>query len=93
MSSTPVMHLFISGRVQGVGFRYATYKKALSLGLKGWVRNLSDGRVEVWIEGTEILQNELLGWCYQGPAYADVSHVDIQHLSSPTSSCEIFKIK
>lgn len=92
MSSTQAMHLFISGRVQGVSYRYATHNQALSLGLKGWVRNLSDGRVEVWIEGSETLQNKLLTWCYEGPAFAHVSHIDIQNVSS-TSLCETFKIK
>ncbi|MDO8602755.1 MAG: acylphosphatase [Candidatus Omnitrophota bacterium] len=47
------MHVFYSGHVHGVGFRYATRDIAESLGLKGWVRNLVDGRVEIVAEGNE----------------------------------------
>lgn len=45
-------HLFFSGRVQGVGFRYKAYYIAQSLGLTGWVRNCYDGRVEMEVQGT-----------------------------------------
>lgn len=44
-------HIFYSGVVQGVGFRYTVQRLALSLSLKGWVKNLSDGRVEIIVEG------------------------------------------
>lgn len=44
-------HLYFSGRVQGVGFRYRSYYIARSLGLTGWVKNLSDGRVEMEVQG------------------------------------------
>ena len=46
-------HIFVSGRVQGVGFRYRTYYLAESLGLTGWVRNLYDERVEMELQGRE----------------------------------------
>lgn len=46
-------HIYVSGRVQGVGFRYRTLSYAQELGLTGWVKNLDDGRVEMELQGTE----------------------------------------
>ncbi|MEY8351889.1 acylphosphatase [Lachnospiraceae bacterium 54-53] len=46
-------HIYVSGRVQGVGFRFRTQYYAKGLGLTGWVRNLDDGRVEMELQGTE----------------------------------------
>lgn len=48
-----VVHIFVSGRVQGVGFRYTVLQKALRQKVTGWVRNLDDGRVEILAEGTK----------------------------------------
>lgn len=52
-------HIFVSGRVQGVGFRYRTRYLAESLGITGWVRNLYDERVEMEIQGREEDMNQL----------------------------------
>lgn len=52
-------HIFYSGTVQGVGFRYTVQRFAKELQLKGWVRNLSDGRVEILVEGEEAKIQEL----------------------------------
>jgi acylphosphatase len=54
------LHLYCSGSVQGVGFRYAAERLAEDLGLAGWVRNLTDGRVEVLVEGKESALGEFL---------------------------------
>ena len=62
------LHLFVSGRVQGVFFRASTRDKARSLGLTGWVRNLADGRVEGLFEGGESDLVQMLEWCRTGPA-------------------------
>ena len=58
-------HIFFYGRVQGVGFRWHAVSKARLLGLTGWVRNLSDGSVEMEVQGTQTLIGELLGYLYE----------------------------
>jgi acylphosphatase len=70
------MHLYISGKVQGVAFRHYTAKKARSLNLAGWVRNLDDGRVETVFEGADNAVDAMLSWCRQGPSLARVTRVD-----------------
>ena len=71
-----LLHVYISGRVQGVGFRQATYQQATRLGLLGWVRNTSDGRVEATFSGPREIQERMLAWCYEGPPFATVVQVD-----------------
>jgi acylphosphatase len=67
---------FVSGRVQGVGFRWFVRKHAHYLGVTGWVRNVEDGRVEVYAVGTPGLLNELAGWLHRGPPTATVRGVE-----------------
>jgi acylphosphatase len=71
-------HLYISGMVQGVFFRSSTKSEATRLGVKGWVRNLSDGRVEVVAEGEKEDVEKLVAWCHRGPVGARVVKVDLQ---------------
>lgn len=66
------LHGFVSGKVQGVGFREATRREAERLGVQGWVRNCEDGRVEVWLEGQEPEVARLADWLTQGPPAAEV---------------------
>jgi acylphosphatase len=70
-------HIFVRGLVQGVYFRHHTEVEAQKLGLTGWVRNLSDGRVEVLCEGSREGINQLIEWCRIGPAAAHVRGVEI----------------
>lgn len=70
------LHTLIEGRVQGVGFRYATCAQARALGLAGWVRNLADGRVEAVFEGPRKTLNDMLAWIHDGPRFADVQQVE-----------------
>ncbi|UBF28201.1 acylphosphatase [Kovacikia minuta CCNUW1] len=72
-------HAFISGRVQGVGYRFTTQDVALELGISGWVRNLPDGRVEAVFEGTEAQVKQMIDWCHRGPRGAIVSRVEVQN--------------
>jgi acylphosphatase len=69
------VHVWISGRVQGVGFRYATRDQAERLRLGGWVRNLGDGRVEAVFEGPAAEVAQIVSWCRRGPSGASVSEV------------------
>lgn len=69
---------FVAGRVQGVGFRAATQATAQRLNLRGWVRNLPDGRVEVLAAGSREALEDLERWLFQGPPGARVD--GIQHL-------------
>jgi len=71
------VHVFVSGKVHGVFFRANTKEKALSLGLKGWVRNTHDG-IEAVIEGKEKEVGELLDWMKKGPPLAEVEKVNIE---------------
>ena len=71
------LHVYISGRVQGVNYRYSTVMQAEKLGIKGWVRNMYDGRVEAMFEGEEELVDKMLSWCYQGPPMAYVTNVEV----------------
>jgi acylphosphatase len=66
----------ISGRVQGVGFRYTARERADDLGLTGWVRNLSGGRVEVFAQGPDQLVQVFLTWLHEGPTAARVERVE-----------------
>lgn len=63
--------------MQGVYYRQNTAQKAQELGIRGWVRNLSDGRVESVMEGDEVKISKILDWCKQGPADANVSGVQL----------------
>ena len=71
-------HVFVSGRVQGVFFRSETRYEARLRGVKGWVRNLPDGRVETVFEGEEEAVKELIEFCRRGPPGAKVTKIDVK---------------
>ncbi len=70
------VHAWITGRVQGVYFRETTRREAERLGVRGWVRNLSDGRVEAVMVGPATAVDRLVAWCRRGPDRAHVEHVE-----------------
>lgn len=72
MSDRPAVRILVSGRVQGVGFRYWTVGEARRLGLHGWVRNRSDGTVEILAIGAAKALVELAQSCRRGPSSAQV---------------------
>lgn len=63
----------VRGNVQGVYYRASTQQRARQLGVAGWVRNLPDGRVEAWLEGTGEAVETLIAWMREGPEEADVT--------------------
>jgi len=65
----------IEGLVQGVNYRYSARQKAQELGVNGWVRNLTDGRVECLMEGNQDKVEALISWCHHGPPGARVKKV------------------
>ncbi len=74
-------HVYFSGIVQGVGFRYTTQRFASDLGLAGWVKNLSDGRVEMTVEGSQSKVEELLKQLelhFSG----SIQHTDVSYTSA-----------
>lgn len=68
---------FVSGRVQGVGFRYFVLRHARSVGLRGYVRNLPDGRVEFLLQGTPAAVARMIDQIRSGPAYARVDDLSL----------------
>lgn len=66
----------VSGRVQGVGFRYFVQRQAQALGLAGWVRNLPDGRVEAFIEGSPSQLEQIEALLREGPSLSRVETVE-----------------
>jgi acylphosphatase len=83
----------IRGRVQAVGFRNFVWRRAVSMGLSGWVRNLPDGRVEVLASGAsavlELLEREL----WRGPPHAQVENVEISEVLDEGQTSKTFEIK
>ena len=70
-------HVYVTGYVQGVFFRHSMAKRARDLGVRGWVRNLDDGRVEAVVEGEESDVEVVVDWCRSGPPHATVEHVEV----------------
>ena len=84
------MHVWVSGLVQGVGFRAAVQRRAREMGLSGWVRNLPDGRVELVAEGPPDRLEALLEFCKVGPRGARVTGLEVRH--EPPEGLEGFRI-
>ena len=85
--------ILVEGRVQGVGFRYATVREGRRLGLRGFARNLRDGRVEVVAEGAEADVDRLTNWCRKGPPAADVTSVEASDVEGSGESLGPFDVR
>jgi len=85
-------HVYFSGKVQGVFFRANTKEKAQEFSVKGWVKNLIDGRVEAVFEGQEKDVNKLIKWCKNNQPHARVDNVKVE-TKEPTGKFDDFIIK
>lgn len=82
MTETTAVHIFVEGRVQGVGFRYFVKDSASKLSLTGWVRNLEDSRVEILAEGEKNNLMEFIDQVRIGPRNAFISDFRFEWLDS-----------
>ena len=84
-------HFIVTGKVQGVYYRQNTMEKAKSLGLTGWVQNLSDGSVELIACGEADTIKQLESWLWQGPEAANV--LDVRATDEPLQNFSDFKVE
>ena len=88
----PTLELRITGRVQGVGFRYALRDEANRLAVSGWVRNRSDGSVQALAQGSPEAVEALVAWARRGPPGSRVSEVIATALQN-AQACAGFEIR
>ena len=82
------LRIIVSGRVQGVGFRWATQKTARQLGVNGYVRNLPNGDVEIVVEGDDTAIDRMISWARKGPAWARVDNLKMDEIAGPAEYTE-----
>ena len=92
-NSIKKVRVLISGRVQGVCFRACTRDQAQILNLSGWVRNLSDGRVEALFEGASEVIDQMLEWCKMGAPSSSVSDLEVFEEGASAGSSNAFEIR
>ena len=84
------LDILVSGRVQGVGFRYYAVKKAVQYNIKGHVKNMSDGRVKIIVTGNDVDLELFLEELKRGPSMANITDLIVNEL--PLEKYEIFRI-
>ena len=92
MPAVKAIRAIVTGRVQGVGFRYATLSEAQKRNLTGWVRNLSDGRVEVGAQGPLPAVDDFVAWLAIGPRLASVVDVEVTPVE-PEAGLATFRVQ
>ena len=90
--SQKCVHVFVTGRVQGVFFRQATRVTAIKNNVTGWIKNLDDGRVEVLIEGEDKSVDSVIEWCNYGPANSRVDNIEVNN-EDHTNKFESFEVR
>lgn len=84
-------HISVRGKVQGVHYRDNTVRQAKRLELAGWVRNLSDGTVEIVAEGSKVAIQDFIAWCRKGPKLARVEGIAVSWKAPPTGEFSSFQ--
>ena len=84
--------MYAHGRVQGVNFRYYVYKRSTDLGLRGYVRNLHDGRVEILAQGVQEGVQKLVDYVRNSPGLSYVTKLDI-NWEEPSNGLSSFRIE
>lgn len=84
------IHVYVSGQVQGVGYRQGCRHRARSLDLVGWVRNLADGRVELFAQGGDEAIDSLVDWVWAGPSMARVTGVETDVVAPDATLTDFF---
>ena len=79
---TRAVEVQVTGRVQGVSFRWYAVREAVRLGVTGWVRNEPDGSVTAHLEGPGDAVEEMIAWCHRGPPAAGVDRVELQEVEA-----------
>lgn len=92
MSDVTAARAVVTGRVQGVGYRYATRDLAGRLGVTGWVRNLPSGQVEVFVQGPPAAVEAMIAWLERGPRWASVTGVKTAP-AEPNPSLATFQVR
>ncbi|MCF8226208.1 MAG: acylphosphatase [Bacteroidales bacterium] len=90
-NKTVHVDLTVTGRVQGVGFRYAAVNQAMHYGIHGFVRNNYDGSVGLELEGTKTAVDLMISWCKQGPGTARIENVLVN--TGTVKGYERFEVK
>jgi acylphosphatase len=88
---TKAVSVRVTGRVQGVSYRWYAEREAARLGVRGWIRNEPDESVSGHFEGDDDAVDELVAWCRHGPSYAAVRDVAVTE-ASPTGATD-FRIR
>jgi len=91
MEAPVSFNIWISGMVQGVGFRYAAYREAVCRGIRGFVRNESDGDVYMEVEGAPEAVSQFITWCKKGPRSKGVKEIKTE--IRPIRGFEKFEIQ
>lgn len=92
MSNETQIKVIVTGKVQGVYYREETRKAAVGLGVKGYVKNLANGRVEAVFKGYEHQVKKMIEWCHNGSPAAMVQNVSTEE-NDPVENYETFEIR